>query len=410
MSDVFPRLLVATEFAPNASGGGAAVVRQMLKDWPADKLFWWSCFPETDRRFGQSVSRHYVTPIPRGWYPNQRWCGPKSWILENVWSPWATSRFRRVLREVSPDVVWAIPHGWSIPPVAGALVKSGRDFHVSMHDYMNIESYAARYGVERSERLAAAQIRLYGAAKSHDAICREMAEDLNRQTGRQDISITRMGLEEEDFAYLELPPAPTHVSIRIAYAGSIQVQDEFALLVAALTQIKSRLARPLSLDLFGDHSNRSRPWFDASWMVEHGNLPVPQLMAALRQCDWGFSPMALTDHDPRYNRFSLPTKFVSYLAAGLPVIALGHRESSVVKMATAYEVGLGLEDGDVDRLAERLLTALSTEDSRLKFRPGIRNCAGREFDARQMRGRLHDCFRQIGQLSSTSTNRRKAPQ
>ncbi len=46
MSAHFPRLLVATEFAPNMPGGGGsgAVMRQMLKDWPAEKLFWWSCF------------------------------------------------------------------------------------------------------------------------------------------------------------------------------------------------------------------------------------------------------------------------------------------------------------------------------------------------------------------------------
>ena len=47
----FPRLLVATEFPPNASGGGAAVVRQMLKDWPVDRLFWWSPLPDNDPMF-----------------------------------------------------------------------------------------------------------------------------------------------------------------------------------------------------------------------------------------------------------------------------------------------------------------------------------------------------------------------
>ncbi len=50
--------------------------------------------------------------------------------------------------------------------------------------------------------------------------------------------------------------------------------------------------------------------------------------------------MALDDDDPRYNRFSFPTKFINYLAAGLPVITLGHPESSVVRMASEYQVGL----------------------------------------------------------------------
>lgn len=50
--------------------------------------------------------------------------------------------------------------------------------------------------------------------------------------------------------------------------------------------------------------------------------------------------MALDDEDPRYNRFSFPTKFITYLAAGLPPIVMGHPESSVMKMAESYNVGV----------------------------------------------------------------------
>src|SRR5262245_34837604 len=60
MNRDFPHLLVATEFSPNASGGGPAVVRQMLKHWPSEKISWWSCLPEKDKRFGQMVHTHKV--------------------------------------------------------------------------------------------------------------------------------------------------------------------------------------------------------------------------------------------------------------------------------------------------------------------------------------------------------------
>ena len=40
MDSDFPKLLVATEFPPNAAGGGAAVLRQMLKEiQPNEQLF-----------------------------------------------------------------------------------------------------------------------------------------------------------------------------------------------------------------------------------------------------------------------------------------------------------------------------------------------------------------------------------
>src|SRR5580658_3485664 len=103
MTEDFPRLLVATEFPPNASGGGPTVVRQMLKDWPVEKLFWWSCLPENSQKFGQKFAAHRVATIPRKFYPHQRWCRQKSWLLEKLWAPWATGHFRRTLKEFQPE-------------------------------------------------------------------------------------------------------------------------------------------------------------------------------------------------------------------------------------------------------------------------------------------------------------------
>jgi len=48
------KLLVTTEFPPNAAGGGPAVVHQMLKGYPGD-ISWWRCGPERDQHFGQQV-------------------------------------------------------------------------------------------------------------------------------------------------------------------------------------------------------------------------------------------------------------------------------------------------------------------------------------------------------------------
>src|SRR4030095_16699262 len=120
------------------------------------------------------------------------------------------------------------------------------------------------------------------------------------------------------------------------------------------------------------------------WMREHGNLPDAELLAELRACTWGFAPMSLTDHDPRDNRFSFPTKFITYLAAGLPVIALGHPESSVMQMARRYSVGLATSAGDLETLARQLGETLAAPTPWLRHREEIIRCAGAEFDAARM--------------------------
>src|ERR1700727_2983834 len=98
MSD-FPRLLVATEYSPNSPGGGGsgAVLRQMLKDWPTGKLFWWSCFPDRNGFFGQKMAAHRVALLPKKLYPNRRFRAQKSWLLEKWWVPRAARHFKKTL-------------------------------------------------------------------------------------------------------------------------------------------------------------------------------------------------------------------------------------------------------------------------------------------------------------------------
>lgn len=403
MNPDFPRLLVATEAWPNSPGGGAAVLRQMLRDWPVEKLYWWSCFPDRERIFGQTVAAHRVAAIPRRIYPNRRWRSQKSWLLDRFWVPWATRHFRKTLEIFKPDVVWTIPHCMAIPPLARVLPGGRTNFHVSVHDFMDIRGVIEKFGVPRSRRMAAMADNLYASATTRDAICQAMSNDLAVRTGARG-SINHAGLEQEDFDYLSAPPGQNDGPIRIAYAGTIIAEDTFGMVARALSQICKKLPRPVILDLYGDHSYRSRDWFDAGWMREHGNLPARELSRALKECDWGLSPMKLEDDDPRYNRFSLPTKFVSYLAAALPVIAVGHPESTVMKMASQYAAGLRITDGDPGKLAAQLLEGLSEPEPKAKYRAEMLRCALSEFDARRMRAALYENFRAAASPKRASTD------
>jgi hypothetical protein len=396
----FPRLLVATEFAPNSRGGGGsgAVMRQMLKEWPTEKLFWWSCLPSRDDFFGQKVASSRTAVIPQKLYPNRRWRGPKSWLLETFWVPWAAGHFKQTVEFFKPEAIWVLPHFWSIPPLARALPEIKTGFHVSIHDYMDIRGISNRIGIKRSRQLAAQADQLYARAFTRDAICGRMVEDLQARTGATG-TINHAGLEQEDFDYLAGKPESPGGPIRIAYAGTIIAEDAFGLFAKALGQVRSRLPRPVTFDFFGDHSYRSRSWFDAGWMKEHGNLPAAELSRALKECSWGFAPMELTDENPRYNRFSLPTKFVSYIAAGLPIITLGHPESTVVKLTAQYPVGLSMAGGDVESLGARLMAGLSELNAKIKYRGEIQRCALAEFDARRMRAALYENFRKCGLMS-----------
>lgn len=399
------RLLVATEFPPDAPGGGPAVVRQMLRGFPGE-IHWWSCRAGASAPAWPGLSISSLASCEPGkLMPARRWTRLKAPLMESIWAPWAARSLRRTLRRVRPDCIWVIPHDWSIFPLHEVLVAEGAGpvrFHTTIQDYPDVHGHAVQWGEDRVTRMARMQEELYVRAASRDATSSPMLEDLRQRTGAGGVQMLHQGLEPGDFARLEpaRPEGGKPACVRIAYAGTILVEREFALFTQWLGRAFHRPAgaaandfhpaRPrVELRLFSAHSYADRPWFDRSWMVEHGHLPERALIEALHECDWGFIPMALEEVDPRYNRFSFPTKFITYLAAGLPPIVLGHRQSSVMQLAEQEGVGLRIKDEQSLQQAVELL-AVPQREHHLE---AMKRCARRWFDAPAMRGRLWAAWR-----------------
>jgi hypothetical protein len=223
------------------------------------------------------------------------------------------------------------------------------------------------------------------------------------------------GLEEKDFQWLEQKyealrakgstVRDTKQPIKIAYAGTILVEKEFEMFVRFLDSLQLqaskalnastvKTSRKIELHFWGAHSYASRSWFRPEWMFEHGNLPEQRLIDALRECDWGFIPMALDDDEPRYNRFSFPTKFITYLAAGLSPIVVGHPESSVVKFCESWFQAFVITERQVLLLAseQKQLNKQLFSSNVYSILPLIISCARKHFSADSMRQRLHACI------------------
>lgn len=392
------KLLVATEFNPNAPGGGPAVVRQMLRGFreQGHHLHWWACRRETKPAGTLTVDGLHGASIPARLTPARILPRFKALILERAWSPWAARNLQHVIAALSPDCTWVIPHDWSIPPIHSVLMGSGRKirWHATIQDYPDVHGHASRWGTRRTMRMAAQQRSLYMGAATRDATSLPMLEDLLHATGAQGTQMIHQGLEPEDFAFLQDNPVPhSPGKIRIAYAGTVLVEHEMALFVEILRRIRAG-GRDLSLEFWSAHTYKDRPWFHPDWMIEHGHKPHDALVADLRKCHWGFIPMALEDREPRYNRFSFPTKFITYLAAGLPVISMGHPQSSIMQMTQNHDVGVRLDHGDPSDMEARLQAAW--EDAPARFRPALLQCAHDHFDAKKMRGILWECLQSRG--------------
>jgi len=310
------------------------------------------------------------------------------------WSYLAAVSLRSALAKSRPDRVWVIPHEWSIFPLHQVFNQIWRPsprvpIHVTIQDFPDTQTRLCLLGGRTTKLMASFQESLYRKAQSRDATSLPMLAELQLRTGLPGEQMLHAGLEPEDFAFLQNPPPPEipGAPIRIAYTGTIIVEDEFREFVRILETLRPALPLGLELCLWSSHTYRSRDWFRPAWMREYGHVSESELRRVLRSLDWGFIPMGTTNEDPRYNQFSFPTKFITYLAAGLPVISLGHPMSSLMQLTRSYRLGLNFFS------KEQMASSLTADLLKKKHwsqscRTEIVRCGKDYFDATQMRTRL----------------------
>lgn len=395
------KLLIATDFSPDALGGGATVVRQMLKGFPSE-VHWWSLHGGLSSARGQQVESVRFrleiashTHVPPGLvFPQRRLSRTRALLMEIFWSKLAAYSLMKTFRAVRPQHLWFIPHNWSILPIHHFSKMKGcagidPRIHVTVQDFPDIHSYAERWGIRVVQKMARMQEEIYRRADSRDATSLPMLAELRSRTGCEGQQMLHAGLEAEDFAYLDQSPKahPSSQPVRIAYAGTILVEEDFGIMVKRLQEIRRRLPNGLILDIWSAHSYRDRHWFDPVWIREHGHADEKDLQENLRGCDWGFSLMALEERDIRYNRFSFPTKFITYLGAGLPILGLGHPQSSLMRLMDTYRVGYSAQNiQDLEK--SNLLEVLANPAAKTLYRSEMQRCARECFDAARMRARL----------------------
>jgi glycosyltransferase involved in cell wall biosynthesis len=362
----------------------------MLRGWPTEELFWWNIFPDCDAPLADErrLAAHYYASIPRKLYPHIRFARSKAALLDKAWVGYAVRHFVKTLETVKPDVIWVIPHQWSIPVLAAALPNLSLRYHVSVHDFSDIASIRRRVGRRIAKRWQVLTENLYQSSDSRDAISPEMAARLRAKTGKEADFISRAGVEPEEFDYLSRKNPRLGQTIRVAYAGTIIAERSLHLFVEGLQRCREKLPRPIELHFFGAHSYQDRVWFDPSFMVQHGNVPTEELTLRLRDCDWGFAPMEMTNANPEYNCFSLPAKVTTYLAAGLAVISIAHRDSTISRLLNSYDLGPAVDEFSSRNIDEQLNRAFNETKVWQRYGPEVIRCAKTEFDAASMRESL----------------------
>ena len=410
MTRKHPKILVAAAFPPDVPGGSPWLFYQLLRDADPARISWWSTSGESPKHTRDRVGTYQEAGLPARLVPHKRFIGLKCFLLEKFWVPYAVRHLRRYIAGQKPDLLWIIGYGWSIPVLHGALRDLGIPYHMTVHDMANTDGQVAALGAARADKFQGMLEDLYAGSASRDVYTEEIADELERKTGRKSDLIIHCGAEPEEIKSIRTKTLPTPSNIiRIGYPGTIIAEETFARFLDALKIVSTRLPIAVEVNLFGTHSYRNRPWFDKTIIVEHGYLSDDELEMRYRSCDWGLAIMDLDDVNQRYNRFSFPCKFARALASALPVITIGHPESALIRYSSRYDLGAVMTSKDPWELAQLLGDAFLSPIDWNRRKEGIMRCVEEGFNADLNRRRLFELFHKIAvpidrQLRSEAVN------
>ncbi len=295
--------------------------------YPPEQVAWWSSVGNAPPHSRERVGSFQSGRMPPRLLPHRRFTRTKSFLLEQFWVPSAARDLQAYIKEQKPDLLWLLAYSWATPVLHRAVRGLGIPWHITVHDLADSAGLVRSMGAGRATRFQQMIDDLYAGAVSRDVYMRETGDEMERVTGCKADIIVRCGAEPEEIDYVRTKAFPLpQDKIRIGYPGTIVAEDTFARFISALKLLAPKLPLPVEVNLFGFHSYRDRPWFDPSIIVEHGYLPEDELDRRYCACNWGLAIMELDDSNPRYSRFTFPCKFTRALAAGLPVIAIGHPE------------------------------------------------------------------------------------
>lgn len=359
-----PKLLVVTLFAPGGHHGGAICVRRLLRDYPADRLFWVDHVShETPLRDGDwpgpEIPRLSLAMLRRPNRAGLRWMmelGNWTFHAEHVaaqMAEWAGAR--------GVEAVLGIGPGVSVWTSCLAARRLRVPLHLWVHD--DPDAYAAghhcaaplRWHLRRRFRLA------YREAGARYVISEPMREYYREQTGC-DATVLPPSIGEMSRTLpnscLRQASNEGSGAVRIGFAGSVTGTRAWEAFLRAMER------------LFAGGSGGRRP--EITVHADPDAVRVPASVRErgwIRQCGWGSTDavdasLAAMDYlylpldfDPSRRLLtatSLSTKFVSYLRVGVPILCHVPSHSAVARFVKRHPVGPLLDTMDIGLLAERL--------------------------------------------------------
>ena len=328
-----PRVLFVQPFGLGGAGGGARILRSMLKGQPLEMLSINSDLYPASRV--DWITEHHVPIRPRLGRLDRGRLSIIGYTLEVFTRPWIKKKLLRVIEEWQPDIVHILPHWCTDFHLAWRAARErGCRVVMSVHD--DIHYTLAKTHPLRKEALEKMG-EVWRDADHVFAISQELGDAYASRYGDRPYEIITDGLDKINDAPTPIVPS----RLNVYYMGTFHYtyRDNLRALTRALSAIqREQPDLKISLTLRCDSLEKGiDSAFPARVLPFASQETVVDDMA---HADLLYLPLPFGPAHEEFIRYSMSTKMVSYLASGVPILFHGPKDAAAGRLLERHHAAL----------------------------------------------------------------------
>lgn len=370
-------LVLVTDYAPDASGGGAVILRGLLTPGERERVVWLTLSP-----FGPAAAD--------GWCAMERLArasGP-FWRDGILRAGAITDELLDVARSRNARALWLVMHG-AVVPVAARLVRvDALPVHLTVHDDPVGQVFGSRKYVAFTPWVSRWLTTALRGAGSVDTICEAMAARYRQRLGVASTVVHRGTTGP-------VAPAPSHdpsKGLSVGVIGSIYQYAMMQVLGRAVARAAKQLGTTGSIVVVGKGVGaRLQKALAGVVAVEAtGHLDEAEAIARLRECFLLYVNYPFGPRQGVFRRTSFPTKLSTCALTARPLLVHMPADGSVVPLTTSPPNGYATHWGSLeeDEGAEIMVRLWNVPSSHRSVHEAAEAVRARYFDFERNRTTL----------------------
>jgi len=340
-------ILFVQPFGLATPGGGARIMRALLENAPVP---WFSVAatssPTPPPPFGQELhisGRPYFGRLENtrlaSWF--NRLNGRAGFRLE--------AKLNKIIAQNRATAVHSIAHAcWDTLAAFKAARRNRLPFFLTIHD----DPAYCLHGNANQEKLLAGVAECWREAAARFVICEEMGEELCRRWGKQEYLLVTDGLSE-----MAAQPRSSHPNrLSVYFMGLLHnsYEPNFVALQKALQLIAAQQPGLMVRLILRCGTIRPAAVIHPELLQVLPFGSEAQVQTDLNEADVLYQPLSMAQKDWPMNAYSLSTKMITYLGAGLPILFHGPADSAAAKLLSRNNAAIVCGDLEPVQLAQSL--------------------------------------------------------